>query len=44
VPAAFVLILQQMLLIGASMLTVVALAQTAGAERSPTCWAAASHG
>jgi len=30
VPAAFVLILQQMLLIGASMLTVVALAQTAG--------------
>ena len=30
VPAAFVLILQQMLLIGASMLTVVALAQPAG--------------
>jgi len=30
VPAAFVLILQQMLLIGASMLTVVALAQGAG--------------
>src|SRR5215813_5571425 len=30
VPAAFVLILQQMLLIGASMLTVVALSQTAG--------------
>jgi len=30
VPAAFVLILQQMLLIGASMLTVVALAQTTG--------------
>jgi ABC-2 type transport system permease protein len=30
VPAAFVLILQQMLLIGASMLTVVAMAQTAG--------------
>jgi ABC-2 type transport system permease protein len=30
VPAAFVLILQQMLLIGASMLTVVALQQTAG--------------
>src|SRR5262247_1955837 len=30
VPAAFVLILQQMLLIGASMLTVVALAQSAG--------------
>jgi ABC-2 type transport system permease protein len=30
VPAAFVLILQQMLLIGASMLTVVAVAQTAG--------------
>jgi ABC-2 type transport system permease protein len=30
VPAAFVLILQQMLLIGASMLTVVALPQTAG--------------
>jgi ABC-2 type transport system permease protein len=30
VPAAFVLILQQMLLIGASMLTVVALAQTSG--------------
>ena len=40
-PAAFVLILQQMLLIGASMLTVVALVP---AERSPTCWAAASHG
>jgi ABC-2 type transport system permease protein len=31
VPAAFVLILQQMLLIGASMLTVVALAQSADA-------------
>jgi ABC-2 type transport system permease protein len=30
VPAAFVLILQQMLLIGASMLTVVALARTSG--------------
>jgi len=30
VPAAFVLILQQMLLIGASMLTVVALAQSTG--------------
>ena len=30
VPAAFVLILQQMLLIGAAMLTVVALAQAAG--------------
>src|SRR5262245_38713116 len=30
VPAAFVLILHQMLLIGASMLTVIALAQTAG--------------
>src|SRR5262249_5787735 len=30
VPAAFVLILQQMLLIGASMLTVVALPQTVG--------------
>jgi ABC-2 type transport system permease protein len=30
VPAAFVLILQQMLLIGASMLTVIALPQTAG--------------
>ena len=30
VPAAFVLILQQMLLIGASMLTVVAMAQSAG--------------
>jgi ABC-2 type transport system permease protein len=30
VPAAFVLILQQMLLIGASLLTVVALAQPAG--------------
>jgi ABC-2 type transport system permease protein len=30
VPAAFVLLLQQMLLIGASMLTVVALAQSAG--------------
>src|SRR5262249_51041772 len=30
VPAAFVLILQQMLLIGASMLTVVALAQPGG--------------
>src|SRR5262249_23172594 len=30
VPAAFVLMLQQMLLIGASMLTVVALPQTAG--------------
>jgi ABC-2 type transport system permease protein len=30
VPAAFVLILQQMLLIGASMLTVIALAQPAG--------------
>jgi ABC-2 type transport system permease protein len=30
VPAAFVLILQQMLLIGASMLTVIALARTSG--------------
>jgi ABC-2 type transport system permease protein len=30
VPAAFVLILQQMLLIAASMLTVIALAQRAG--------------
>jgi ABC-2 type transport system permease protein len=34
VPAAFVLILQQMLLIGASMLTVVALAQGGGAFAS----------
>jgi ABC-2 type transport system permease protein len=34
VPAAFVLILQQMLLIGASMLTVIAIAQTGGASAS----------
>jgi ABC-2 type transport system permease protein len=34
VPAAFVLILQQMLLIGASMLTVIAMAQTGGAFTS----------
>ena len=34
VPAAFVLILQQMLLIGASMLTVIAIAQTGGAFTS----------
>ena len=42
VPAAFVLILQQMLLIGAALLTVVAPAQ-AGVEHSRTCWAAGSR-
>ena len=40
VPAAFVLILQQTLLIGAAMLTGTALATAA--ERSPACSAAAS--
>ena len=37
VPAAFVLILQQTLLIGAAMLTRTALAKAAAAERSPVC-------
>jgi len=43
VPAAFVLILQQMLLIGASMLTVVAPGREPPAERSRACSAAASR-
>ena len=42
VPAAFVLILQQTLLIGAAMLTGVALAQAGGAA-SRACSAAASR-
>ncbi len=42
VPAAFVLILQQMLLIGASMLTVIAHGAEPPAERSRPCSAAAS--
>src|SRR5262249_137195 len=43
VPAAFVLILQQMLLIGASLLTVVALAQGIGGAFAPVPGRAPAH-